>query len=795
MSDPPGGTLGQPLSKELILQLLHTLLIILFSTILYKFYNHYKRLRYEQNFEPLHQANTADLSDEDSRDKTLANHSTSRSRSAGAAAPHLDTTTDTEAYNKRHANTNISSLGQSTASKLLLKSSLRNSFWNLDSLNALTERLSKNLPLPSNIIPSSRDQRTGRRLRKRERALILAKRILAIETSKHNKKAKEYQFKKIPQDILEPIDDMDGTTGNYPGSGGQYPEYLKMSKEIQYIQKSIKVFGFLDSSILLSLVKHSELVDLNPEETLFKPGDPDKYIYIIRKGTIDITIDGQQIDRKYPGDSIQSLLSVLDVLLGDENPKIKTVRASAVEYSRIVRLPIEVLTEESRKNPSAMIQIIKIICLRLQRVTLFTLNQYLGISAKLIRSDSEEEKLKEHLLDLNVNQKSFIDKLPIFGTHNVTDNKSKYATTGNTREYDPPSPDILEKILKDVEGELGIRDSDTLVGMSTLLRVSKNTLLLEQKNYKNNKYLYLVSGRMRAYQEFNNEKRLLFTATPGHSCGSLSMVTGEPSFYSLETETECLVLRIEQNDINKILSNEPHVILYLARMVTDRISPFVRQVDFSLDWMNLECGKRLFTQGNIADSAFVVLNGRLRSVVALPNSAKEKVIHTEFGRNEIVGIGDAIRRNPRQSTVHAIRDTELAKLSAGLIEFMRIKYKFVEYNLTKLITTHTNNSTQMIEMDGTGTDASFNNFKVPGKNLSTVAIIGTCKNTPVDMFSVLLQNNLQKLSKQKIPRLTSRNIRKKLGHSALEKQEEYKLYSWLSTLEENSKLVLFFGVG
>lgn len=44
----------------------------------------------------------------------------------------------------------------------------------------------------------------------------------------------------------------------------------------------------------------------------------------------------------------------------------------------------------------------------------------------------------------------------------------------------------------------------------------------------------------------------------------------------------------------RILRERPQVVLYLAHTVIQRMSPFVRQVDFALDWVFIESGRALY---------------------------------------------------------------------------------------------------------------------------------------------------------------------------------------------------------
>lgn len=67
-----------------------------------------------------------------------------------------------------------------------------------------------------------------------------------------------------------------------------------------------------------------------------------------------------------------------------------------------------------------------------------------------------------------------------------------------------------------------------------------------------------------------------------------------------------------------------------------RLSPFVRQIDFALDWVFLESGRALYRQDYESDSTFVVLSGRLRSVITHKDGKKEVV--AEYGKGDLVGI-------------------------------------------------------------------------------------------------------------------------------------------------------------
>ncbi|XP_013915519.1 PREDICTED: neuropathy target esterase-like [Thamnophis sirtalis] len=86
----------------------------------------------------------------------------------------------------------------------------------------------------------------------------------------------------------------------------------------------------------------------------------------------------------------------------------------------------------------------------------------------------------------------------------------------------------------------------------------------------------------------------------------------------------------------RIMREQPSVVLSVAHTVAARMSPFVRQMDFAIDWMAVEAGRALYRQGDKSDCTYIVLNGRLRSVIQKANGKKELV--GEYGRGDLIGV-------------------------------------------------------------------------------------------------------------------------------------------------------------
>ena len=158
---------------------------------------------------------------------------------------------------------------------------------------------------------------------------------------------------------------------------------------------------------------------------------------------------------------------------------------------------------------------------------------------------------------------------------------------------------------------------------------------------------------------------LLFQIHKAHVGGilcQLQTLTNEPSFYTVKAVAkETKVARLDSKYVREAMMIYPHVALRLAMSVIDNLSPYVRSIDFALEWLQLESGKALYKQNEEASSTYVVLSGRLRSVIRQENGKKSLV--AEYGRGDLIGIVETLLSTSRKTTVIAVRDSEVAKVS------------------------------------------------------------------------------------------------------------------------------------
>ncbi|NWH81414.1 PLPL7 protein, partial [Piaya cayana] len=244
-----------------------------------------------------------------------------------------------------------------------------------------------------------------------------------------------------------------------------------------------------------------------------------------------------------------------------------------------------------------------------------------------------------------------------------------------------------------------------------------------------------------------------------------------------------------------IMREQPSVVLGVAHTVVKRMSPFVRQIDFALDWMEVEAGRAVYRQGDKSDCAYIVLNGRLRSVIRMDDGKKH--LTGEYGRGDLIGVVEALTHQPRATTVHAVRDSELAKLPEGALTSIKRKFPQVVTRLIHLLGKKIlGNLQQGGHPLGLHSSSSKWDAGNPASNLSMVAIIPVSEEVPLTAFTLELKHALSAVGKKCLHVTASWEIRvawlfREVWPGSCQYIHEYRLTSWLGQQEDIHRIVLY----
>uniref|UniRef100_A0A3P9NPS3 lysophospholipase n=1 Tax=Poecilia reticulata TaxID=8081 RepID=A0A3P9NPS3_POERE len=303
------------------------------------------------------------------------------------------------------------------------------------------------------------------------------------------------------------------------------------------------------------------------------------------------------------------------------------------------------------------------------------------------------------------------------------------------------SSTVLQAAKKDFLGVIQLQDPSLLDGRVTLHHVKAGSVVARQGDQEVS-IQFVISGLLHVYQRMidREEETRLFVTHPGELVGQLAVLTGEPLIFTVRAQRDCSFLSISKTHFYEIMRVEPKVVLNVAHTVSRRMSSFIRQIDFALDWMAVEAGRAVYRQGEKSDSTFIVLSGRLRSVIRKDDGKKELI--GEYGRGDLIGVVEALTHQNRATTVHAVRDSELAKLPEGALNSIKRRFPQV---VTRLIHLLGQKILQQVNVPLSGhqclalhTPGSKWDAGNQASNLSTVTVLPVSEEVPLTTFTLEL---------------------------------------------------------
>ncbi|CAG8516283.1 15471_t:CDS:2 [Rhizophagus irregularis] len=409
-----------------------------------------------------------------------------------------------------------------------------------------------------------------------------------------------------------------------------------------------------------------------------------------------------------------------------------------------------------------------------------------------------ENNLEDTAININnshKNKKHLMTPLPLHVRAKV---QPFSGTSTNGKDYDADDDlylreSVLEGISKGIEDE---SITETIPSMTSELDNDVEILffpkgnLLVQEGGRNVGLFFVIDGLLDVFVTSNENNFLnnksLFMIKPGGLAGYLAALTGFPSFVNIRASTDTYVGFLPKQSLNRLMEKNPNVLLTLAKRLITLLSPLLLHIDFALDWVQVNAGQVLYRKGDSSDSIYIVLNGRARTINEKKNGVID--IQGEYGQGQSVGELEVMTGTPRPYTLHAIRDTELARMPRTLFNALALRHPEITLQISRIIALRTRMQEEIDYNSGN------NEFGKNNTNLKTVCILPVNGNVPITEFAEKLKNSLGRIG-ENATLLNQESVINVLGKDVFNRMGRLKLISWLAEQEEKVRIVLYLADG
>jgi lysophospholipid hydrolase len=289
----------------------------------------------------------------------------------------------------------------------------------------------------------------------------------------------------------------------------------------------------------------------------------------------------------------------------------------------------------------------------------------------------------------------------------------------------------------------------------------------------------------------SNSRRSLFLIKPGGLAGYVGTISSYRSFVDVRAKTDVYVGFLPRASLEILVEKYPIILLTMAKRMTSLLPRLILHIDFALEWVQVNAGQVLHHQGDESDAIYIVLNGRLRAILEKDDGAMRVV--GEYGQGESVGELEVMTESARPATLHAIRDTEVAKFPKTLFNSLALEHPGVTIKVSKIIAQRMRALVDdpFFEQGKDKTNSSNTNVSST-LNLRTTAILPVTAGVPVVEFGSRLLSALTQIGVVNgVTSLNQAAILNHLGRHAFSRMGKLKLSQYLADLEERYGMLLY----
>lgn len=301
-----------------------------------------------------------------------------------------------------------------------------------------------------------------------------------------------------------------------------------------------------------------------------------------------------------------------------------------------------------------------------------------------------------------------------------------------------------------------------------------------------------ITGNSHGGKRKVQSRKSLFMIKPGGLAGYVGTISSYRSFIHVRAKTDVYVGFLPRAALERIVEKFPVVLLTMAKRLTSLLPRLILHIDFALEWVQVNAGQVIHRQGDESDAIYIVLNGRLRAVLEKDDGGMR--VTGEYGQGESVGELEVMTESVRPATLHAIRDTELAKFPKSLFNSLALEHPGITIKISKIIAQRMRALVEdpLLEQGNDKTAHASIKNGTSTLNLRTTAILPVTLGVPVVEFGSRLLTALTQIGVSNgVTSLNQAAILGHLGRHAFSRMGKLKLSQYLADLEERYGMLLY----
>ncbi len=233
-----------------------------------------------------------------------------------------------------------------------------------------------------------------------------------------------------------------------------------------------------------------------------------------------------------------------------------------------------------------------------------------------------------------------------------------------------------------------------------VITLPQNDVLFHQGDQGDRMYVVTSGALTVLLTNKDGLERRIDVLDTGESVGEIALLTGQKRSATVRALTDASLISLSKDGLDQLSQKYPELgkkllekmlpriqRTQLALAVTHLLGPLDAQALHDLqrkvNWRHLTAGEVLIHQGEVEDTMYLVVNGRLAMEVR--ESEQEPRILGEIERGESVGEFAMVSRQPRSATIFAMRDSDVVGISRQVYEELIAAHPGFLQAITRLI--------------------------------------------------------------------------------------------------------------